>query len=59
MTSSQSDNIIELAEAAGVPVRVVGEAKGDEITVPGESPIKLQRLKDLHEGWLPHYMTSR
>ncbi len=59
VASTQSDTIIARAEAAGIPVRIIGETGGEEISIAGEKPVPLQRAKDLHEGWLPHYMTSR
>jgi phosphoribosylformylglycinamidine synthase len=59
VATSDKSAILLQAAGKGIPVRIIGETKGDEITMPGEKPIKLQHLKDLHEGWLPHYMTSR
>ncbi|MHA1165152.1 MAG: phosphoribosylformylglycinamidine synthase subunit PurL [Alphaproteobacteria bacterium] len=59
VASSQSGKIIARAEAAGIPVRIIGETGGDAITIAGEQLVSLQRVRDLHEGWLPHYMTSR
>ena len=59
VATTDKSAILLQAAGKGIPVRIIGETKGDEITMPGEKPIKLRHLKDLHEGWLPHYMTSR
>jgi len=59
VAAQNSDAILARAEEAGIPVRVIGETGGDAITVPGEQPVPLQRLRDLHEDWLPHYMSSQ
>ncbi len=59
VASSRSGEIIARAKASGIPVRIIGETGGDTISVPGEEPVPLEKLRSLHEGWLPHYMTSR
>jgi phosphoribosylformylglycinamidine synthase len=51
--------IIERAQAAGVPVKVVGYAGDAEEPVIDASPLfslPLSRLREAHEGWLPRYM---
>jgi phosphoribosylformylglycinamidine synthase II len=50
--------VLAAAEASGVPARVVGEAGGDVIAVPGLFSLALERLRTAHEGWLPGYMGS-
>jgi phosphoribosylformylglycinamidine synthase len=57
VATSQASEIVTRAEQAGIPCRPIGETGGDAITIPGEAPVTLGRLLDLHEGWLPHYMT--
>jgi phosphoribosylformylglycinamidine synthase len=46
------------AEALGLPVRVAAEVEADAISVPGEEPLPLARLKQAHESWLPGFMAS-
>jgi phosphoribosylformylglycinamidine synthase len=49
-------NVPALAEAAGVPVSVVGTAAGDSLAVSGAFALPLARLRDAHEGWMPRWM---
>ncbi|THD61505.1 phosphoribosylformylglycinamidine synthase subunit PurL [Phenylobacterium sp.] len=51
-----ADAALAAAEASGVPARVVGEAGGDVIAVPGLFSLALERLRTAHEGWLPGFM---
>jgi phosphoribosylformylglycinamidine synthase II len=57
IAASDCDKIIARAEAAGIPVRNIGKTGGDAIAIGEEQPLSLQRLRGLHEGWLPHYMS--
>ncbi len=38
--------------------RIVATIGGDAITVPGEEPLPLARLRQAHEGWLPGFMAG-
>jgi phosphoribosylformylglycinamidine synthase II len=57
IAASDCDKIIARSEAAGIPVRNIGKTGGDAIAIGEEQPLSLQRLRGLHEGWLPHYMS--
>ena len=59
IATPDSDDILARAKAERVPARILGEVAGDAIVVAGEAPLPLKHLRELHEGWLPHYMTSR
>jgi phosphoribosylformylglycinamidine synthase len=59
VATANSADIMARAKTAGIPIRVIGETGGDAITIEGEQPVPLQRLRDLHEDWLPHYMSSQ
>jgi phosphoribosylformylglycinamidine synthase len=59
ISSAKCDDIIARAKAAGISVRVIGGTGGDTITINGQEAVPLQQLRDLHEGWLPHYMSSQ
>jgi phosphoribosylformylglycinamidine synthase len=48
--------LLATAEACGVPARVVGEAGGDVVAVPGLFSVALEKVRAAHEGWLPAYM---
>jgi phosphoribosylformylglycinamidine synthase subunit PurL len=49
------DLVSERAENAGIPIRVVGKAGGDAISLPGEAPISLAALSQGHEAWFPAF----
>jgi phosphoribosylformylglycinamidine synthase subunit PurL len=49
------DSVVNRARDAGIPVRVIGKAGGDAISLPSEAPITLARLRDGHESWFPAY----
>jgi phosphoribosylformylglycinamidine synthase len=51
-----ADALLAVAEAAGVPARVIGEAGGDAIAVAGVFSLALETLRTAHEGWLPGFM---
>ena len=46
------------ARAAGVPVRQLGLTGGDALTLKGERPILVTKLRERFEGWLPGYMAG-
>ena len=50
------DAISRRASDADIPVRMIGTTGGDAIRLAGESPVPLQRLRELNERWLPDYM---
>jgi len=49
------DLVTERAKAAGLPIRVIGKAGGQAISLPGEAPIALATLRDGHEAWFPAF----
>ncbi len=51
-------DIVKQAEAAGLPARIAARVEGDAIAVPGEEPLPLTRLRQVHEGWLPGFMSG-
>jgi phosphoribosylformylglycinamidine (FGAM) synthase-like enzyme len=46
------------AKAAGVPVRPLGLTGGDALTLKGERPIAVAKLRERFEGWLQAYMAA-
>jgi phosphoribosylformylglycinamidine synthase len=46
------------AQEYGLPVRQIGVVRGENIVVPGETPLPLSQLRSAHERWLPDFMTS-
>ncbi len=47
------------AKAAGVSVMRLGLTGGEQLTLPGERPIWVDKLKERHESWLPDYMAAK
>jgi phosphoribosylformylglycinamidine synthase len=53
-----AEAVLAEIQAAGVPAAIIGSTGGDALTLPGEEPISVARLRDAHESWLPNYMTG-
>jgi phosphoribosylformylglycinamidine synthase subunit PurL len=49
------DSVIERAREAGIPIRAIGKAGGEAISLAGEAPVALASLRDGHEGWFPRF----
>jgi phosphoribosylformylglycinamidine synthase len=58
VTADIAETIIVRALAAGVPARHLGLTGGDALTLAGERPILIARLRERFEGWLPAYMAG-
>ena len=58
LAASAGNAAIILAKAAdrGVVVENIGETGGNVLTIPGEAPVEIAELRNVHEGWLPGYM---
>ena len=56
--AKDADRIVARAQAAGVPLRQLGTTGGDALTLAGERPIAVERLREAFEGWLPAYMAG-
>ncbi|ABC21512.1 phosphoribosylformylglycinamidine synthase subunit PurL [Rhodospirillum rubrum] len=52
------DAVVAAAEAAGVPLRVVGTTGGDALVVNGFVGPSVAALRKVHEEWLPTYMAG-
>ena len=50
------DPLLEAAQAAGIPARVIGVVGGVSLTLPGAGAISVDTLKAMNEAWLPSYM---
>jgi phosphoribosylformylglycinamidine synthase subunit PurL len=53
-----ADKTMARARAAAVPVRRLGSTGGDALTLAGERPILLAKLRESFERWLPVYMAG-
>jgi phosphoribosylformylglycinamidine synthase len=56
--AGEADKVTERAHAAGVPVRMLGTTGGDALTLAGERPILVAKLRESFEAWLPAYMAA-
>jgi phosphoribosylformylglycinamidine synthase len=50
--------VLEAAETAGIPARVIGVVGGASLTLPGVGAISVDALKATNEAWLPGYMAQ-
>jgi phosphoribosylformylglycinamidine synthase subunit PurL len=53
-----ADWLLNEANRRAVATQVLGHVGGDGLTLPGEQPILISRLRQVHEGWLPSYMAQ-
>src|SRR5262252_4247513 len=53
-----AETVMARARAAGVPARQVGLTGGDALTLEGERPILVAKLRERFEGWLPAYLAG-
>jgi phosphoribosylformylglycinamidine synthase len=51
-----AEAIIALGASRGVPVAIIGRVTGDDLTLDGFTPISLDSLTHVHEGWFPDFM---
>jgi phosphoribosylformylglycinamidine synthase len=56
VSADAADEILSRAKAAAVPIRRLGITGGDALTLAGERPILVSKLRESFEGWLPAYM---
>src|SRR5258705_456765 len=53
-----AETVMARARAAGVPARQLGLTGGDALTLEGERPILVAKLRACFQGWLPAYMAG-
>jgi phosphoribosylformylglycinamidine synthase len=49
-------SVLQEAETAGIPARIVGKVTSRALKLPGEAPLTLDALRRAHERWLPEFM---
>ncbi len=59
IATDRPEEIAGRASQAGIPCREIGTVGGETVSLPDEDPVALDRLRNLHQGWLPSYMTSQ
>jgi phosphoribosylformylglycinamidine synthase len=55
---SAAEDILRLAESAGVPCARIGTTGGAALTLSTGHTISVAELRQAHEGWLPAYMSG-
>jgi phosphoribosylformylglycinamidine synthase subunit PurL len=55
---SMAEKTMLRARSSGIPVRQLGFTGGDALTLQGERPILVAKLRERFEGWLPAYMAG-
>jgi phosphoribosylformylglycinamidine synthase subunit PurL len=58
IASGSADDVIEAAQAAGVPAVLLGYSGGALLVVKGLLSLPLSDIKAAHEAWLPDYMAA-
>ncbi len=58
LAPDEAEAVLREAAEAGVPAAAIGRTGGGALTVSGENPISLARLRAAHEDWLPAYMAG-
>ena len=56
--ASVAERTMARARAADVPIRQLGITAGDALTLKGERPILVAKLRERFEGWLPGFMAG-
>jgi phosphoribosylformylglycinamidine synthase subunit PurL len=56
-TATQAERILMESAKAGIPAMFLGVTAGPSLTLPGETPISIDEMRNAHESWLPDYMS--
>jgi phosphoribosylformylglycinamidine synthase II len=54
---AEAEKIVAEASAAGIPVAELGKTGGDAIIVNDKDKVALSKLRAVHEGWFPRFMS--
>ncbi len=54
----RAEEVLERARLLALPARIAGRVGGDALSLKGEEPLSLDRLRIAHEAWLPDYMSA-
>jgi phosphoribosylformylglycinamidine synthase II len=54
--AEHADAVLAMAKAAHVPAQDIGFTGGDALVLPNEAPLALDKLRHVHENWLPDFM---
>jgi phosphoribosylformylglycinamidine synthase II len=59
VAAGAAETVMARLRAAGVPARALGLTGGDALTLEGERPIPVAKLRERFEAWLPAYMAGQ
>ncbi|HEY0901358.1 MAG TPA: AIR synthase-related protein, partial [Micavibrio sp.] len=59
VTTATPDKLLEWAEKAGIPARLIGKTGGKVLSIPENQSINITDLIHIHESWLPDFMEGR
>ncbi|MBN8976029.1 MAG: phosphoribosylformylglycinamidine synthase subunit PurL [Rhizobiales bacterium] len=51
--------VLSKLKAIEVPCAQIGKTGGDAVTIAGEQPVKIEKLRHAFERWLPDYMAGK
>ncbi len=57
VTTSDPEEMLERAEKSGVYATLAGTVEGQELTIGTAHSISVAELKDVHENWMPDFMS--
>ena len=57
-TPELAEEILERARLMVLQARVIGRVGGDSLTLKGEDALPLEKLRAIHQSWLPGYMNA-
>jgi phosphoribosylformylglycinamidine synthase subunit PurL len=58
LTTPEPEKVLARAKAAGVPARRIGTTGDAALTLAGTGTISVSELRQVHESWLPNYMSG-
>ncbi len=58
VAAGTAETVMARLRAAGVPARALGLTGGEALTLDGERPILVAKLREHFEAWLPAYMAG-
>jgi phosphoribosylformylglycinamidine synthase II len=58
VTPEAAEEILERARLMVLQARVIGRVGGDSLTLKGEDAFPLEKLRAIHQSWMPGFMTA-
>lgn len=58
ISPKEAEAVIDRARMLALPARIVGRTGGDSLVLKDETALPLSDLREVHERWLPDYMSG-